>query len=149
MSWFGRQLAKYLTGDIAIGGSLSVAGAITGAPAAADWTPTLSAGGSMTVASPVITTARYMQIGKLVWVDLVAAMTLGGTADDEIYSTLPVAAANQTMPIAGFVIDSGTIVLARVQVASGDKIIFVRGDGADFTLTTNQRIRACGCYEAA
>lgn len=150
MSWFGRQLAKYLMGDIAIGGGLSVAGAISGAPAPANWTPTFSGAGSMTVASVSITTARYVRYGDLVWVSVMASMTLGGTANKDVLITVPVEENHSYQPLAAYVVDGGASMagLARVD---GGCIKVGRYDYANWTAapTANQYVVVCGIYEAA
>ena len=60
------------------------------------WTPTLSGSGSMTVSSPTISDAQYVQLGPIVYFKLwVSTMTLGGTAAGAIIATLPTSQVGQ------------------------------------------------------
>ena len=65
-----------------------------------DWfnyTPTLTASGSMTVSSPTITMAKFKIAGRQVFVNARCSFTLGGSASNSIYATVPVeCAANQS-----------------------------------------------------
>lgn len=54
-----------------------------------DWTPTLTASGSMTWTSRTITEARYMQIGKIVFFKVGITGTIGGSLSTELQFTLP------------------------------------------------------------
>lgn len=115
---------------------------------ALDWTPTLSGGAAMTIASPVIDSARYLRVGNFVWIELSFSATLGGTANPAVYSTLPVTPAAAEMPISGYVIDNGAVVAALVNILGG-QIGIHRYDFANWTLAANQRGRISGWYEAA
>jgi hypothetical protein len=56
----------------------------------ANWTPTLTASGSMTISGVTITDAQYLRVGPLVFFKLVCAFTLGGTLDLQVNATPPV-----------------------------------------------------------
>jgi hypothetical protein len=55
------------------------------------YTPTITPGGSMTVSSLVINDAQYMRIGPFVFIKLYIALTAGGTANNQIAFSLPIA----------------------------------------------------------
>ena len=58
-----------------------------------DWfnyTPTLSASGSMTVSSPSITLAAFSVKGQTVFLSIRASFTLGGSVSNTVYATLPI-----------------------------------------------------------
>lgn len=55
------------------------------------WTPAVTASGSMTVSGVTITTAQYTQVGPLIFFQVSASFTLGGTAATDVYISLPVA----------------------------------------------------------
>lgn len=55
-----------------------------------NWTPAVTASGSMTISGLTVTEAQYLRIGPLVFVKVFLAMTLGGTASNQIYITPPV-----------------------------------------------------------
>jgi hypothetical protein len=54
-----------------------------------DWTPTLTASGSMTWTSTSINEARYTQIGKIVFFKVNITGTVGGSLSTELQFTLP------------------------------------------------------------
>jgi hypothetical protein len=64
------------------------------------WTPTVTASGSMTISSLTITDAQYVRVGPLVYFKLQFSCTLGGTASNTIYATVPVnyAGTNSLVP---------------------------------------------------
>ena len=53
------------------------------------WTPTLSAGGSMTYTSTTITEARYFLVGKSLTMEVSISGTTGGTANTDLKFTIP------------------------------------------------------------
>jgi len=74
------------------------------------WVPTYGSNGSMTYTSVTTTIAEYHQIGKLVFFQIHANGTTGGTAATGITFTLPVTpAASATYQIGGacWIVDSG------------------------------------------
>lgn len=73
-----------------------------------DWVPTLGASGAMTYTSTTISYAKYMQIGKAVWLIIDVTGTTGGTPDTGLTFTLPVTAATSSRPKGiSFVADGG------------------------------------------
>jgi hypothetical protein len=59
-----------------------------------NWTPTFTAWASMTVSGLTISDSQYLRIGPWLFFKLyVSAMTLGGTASNQIFFSLPVAVA--------------------------------------------------------
>lgn len=61
-----------------------------------DWTPTFSAGGSMTFTSVTTNESRYCVVGNLLHYKIRANGTTGGTANPEIYFTAPINRADTT-----------------------------------------------------
>lgn len=60
-----------------------------------DWTPTFTAAAG-TPTTVTINLARYMQLGKMVWVSCDFTVTNKGTASSDFYYTLPVTASTTT-----------------------------------------------------
>ena len=54
-----------------------------------DWTPTVTASGSMTIASLSVQSARYSVIGRICFINYWVQFTTGGTADTTVYITAP------------------------------------------------------------
>jgi hypothetical protein len=73
-----------------------------------NWTPAITAWLSMTVSGVTITDAQYLQAGSIVYFKLHVAMTLGGTASNQIFIPLPLQVAGQS-----------TIVSAAVNTGTG------------------------------
>jgi hypothetical protein len=106
-SWRDAFQIAALTGGITFFSSVSFAAAATfsagvtfSAPASVTigsgwlaWAPTLTAFGSMTVSSVSLTDAQYLRVGPWVFCKLYASFTLGGTASNVIFATLPAAVA--------------------------------------------------------
>jgi hypothetical protein len=64
-----------------------------------NWTPTVTAGGSMTVSSLVINDAQYIVVGAVCFFKLFLAFTLGGTASFEVDVVLPLISVGQTTAV--------------------------------------------------
>lgn len=60
-------------------------------PAWANYTPTISGGGSMTVSGVTITDAQYVRLGPLVFFKLHFSCTFGGTLSNSVSASAPVA----------------------------------------------------------
>lgn len=60
------------------------------------WSPSVSCSGSMTFTGITVDTARYIQIGKMVFVTFFITGTVGGTPSSSIFVTTPVTAASAT-----------------------------------------------------
>lgn len=61
-----------------------------------NWTPTVTAWQSMTVSNVSFINAQYLRIGPIVFWHLLAQMTLGGTASNQIFLTSPVPIVGQS-----------------------------------------------------
>lgn len=114
-----------------------------------DWTPTLTADGSMTFTGTSIARARYAQIGKVVMFQIEFTGTVGGTPSTNLQFTLPVTAASTSGLAGGAVaLNPGNvggyyIPLSTSQLAGRlyDSSAWSAGSGRGF--------RASGLYEAA
>lgn len=115
-----------------------------------DWTPSYSAGGSMTYTSVTTTYAKYIQIGKTVFFRLRSSGTTGGTASNELKFTLPVNRADTDVTNMGatYVVDGG--VTGGVGYSdNANQCVIRRYDSANFALSTARQIVINGCYEVA
>lgn len=117
-----------------------------------DWTPTYSAGGSMTFGTITTNHAKYIQVGKIVFFTIYFTGTTGGSADPAINFSLPVAAkAGVQSNFAAAILDGGTALGGRAnQSGSGSSTVnCVRYDGANFGLGSGRGALVSGCYPAA
>ena len=113
-----------------------------------DWTPTLSASGSMSVTSVVITRARYAIIGKVVKFMVRADFTTGGTASNSLYFTLPVSSITNNNSHGCMVGDQGAF--AGFTFHLNTSTIGVRRyDSANWSLGASRYIQVSGSYEIA
>lgn len=113
------------------------------------WTPTYSASGSMTFTTVTTQYGRYLQIGKLVFFQLWASGTTGGTANTTISATLPIAAAaTVTVPIAATVFDA-TYSLGLAFATNAGVVDVSKSAGGNWALGASKSIFVGGFYEAA
>lgn len=173
MSWWERQWYKMLGGNVAIGGTLGVTGAITGPNVSSgadpghthsiylpltslnttDWTPVFTCSGSLTYTdgaggAPTITFAKYAQFGKLCFMSMRVSGTTGGTASNSILSTLPITAARSFQVLTTIVVD-GTAVPALAWLSSTTALTIRRYDSANYGLGADRAIWLTGVYEVA
>lgn len=100
------------------------------------YTPTLSVGGGSTYTSTTTTYAKYRQINKDVKVKANFTGTLGGSATDRIFVTLPVTTNGDSLAGSAHVVDNGTRVGAFIHSVSTTQIEIQRYDSANFTAGT-------------
>ena len=118
-----------------------------------DWTPTFSAGGSMTYAVSTLRYARYRRVGNGVEFALSAIGTTGGTADQDIFVALPIAPKNKTTDSVEAVFcsqigDPTPTFPANAFYSDSQNLLFIRkADGTNWTLGANRIIRVQGSYE--
>lgn len=114
-----------------------------------DWTPTFTGSGSMTFINVTITTARYAQIGKLVYLYLDAEGTVDGTPNKTIIYTLPVTAAYKIIYGWGAVYD-GVTLLARHRIGTDvTKGEVAKDDATNWNAGPSRYVRVGLLYEAA
>jgi hypothetical protein len=117
-----------------------------------NWTPTFTASGSMTIGSLSISIARYCQIGKIVYFQVYASMTTGGTASNAIKFTLPLsplASADNKIGGGCWVIDT-TAVGGLFGWQNGTTVIqCFKYDSSNFGLGASRAVNVQGFYEVA
>lgn len=112
-----------------------------------DWfnyTPTVTASGSMTIASLVINNASFSIKGKTVFLNVRATFTLGGTASTQVSVTLPVEAAS----IAGWSYGLGSFYdasssvsgWAYIAASTPDYIGIKKYDGSNMSLGAGRMV---------
>lgn len=114
------------------------------------WTPTYSAGGSMTYSSVTSNVARYCTIGSTVMFQLVATGTTGGTASTYVSFTLPVAPANtgDANVSGGCRCGDGGGVAGHYRYDNSDAAVFVfKYDSSNWGLGSGRQIMVQGQYE--
>lgn len=113
-----------------------------------DFTPTLSGSGSMTISSPSITVARYAAIGELIFVEVAASFTIGGTPDLSVKFDLPLAASGGCI-INGCVVDGGNELSGFALLTASSATVSVRRyDGSNWNSGASREIRLSGVYRS-
>lgn len=104
--------------------------------------------GSMTFAITATNRAKYIQIGKLVLLDLSVTGTTAGTAHTDITLTLPVAGLGDGFysPIACSVSDT-TIIAGNCRIST--QAAFRKYDSSNWGLGVSRLVECCGIYVAA
>lgn len=111
-----------------------------------DYTPTISAGGSMTVSS-VTEDTRYSIDGACIDMQMDASFTLGGTASNQINVSLPVSPLIFLTGVALDVTDnSGRVGVQAYTQNISNVIEILTENGANFTLGTGGTIRLMARY---
>lgn len=116
-----------------------------------DWTPSYSAGGSMTYTSVLTNIARYKRFRDYVIFEARALGTTGGVAADNIRFTLPVVGKNITTAYNNFTcwIDDGgsSCGFATTNTGDGQTVAVYRYDGAVYGLGASRGFSISGLYE--
>jgi len=86
---------KAVTGDVTLFGPVTISAPQSMAFGSGwlAWSPSITAFGSMTVASVSLTDVQYLRVGPWVFCKLYGSFTLGGTASNIVFLTLPVTVA--------------------------------------------------------
>jgi hypothetical protein len=118
------------------------------------WTPTITASGSMTITSVSITAASYVQVGPLIWFEVEFHGVLGGTLDQFVSASLPVASASigGRSPVFGVFSYTDTSHWQgcySVINNGGSSVSWVANGGANFTTSGTAYFSASGFYAIA
>ena len=117
----------------------------------ADWSPSYGASGSMTY-NPVTThTARYIQLGKVVFFFLRASGTTGGTASTSIYFDLPINVnSSQSISVGDCKLIDGSNLSGFTYWVNGSSVVYVeKYDRSNWGIGAGREICVTGCYEVA
>lgn len=119
-----------------------------------DWTPTMSASGSMTVSGVTVSLAQYFTIGSTVFFDVTLLFTLGGSAAPLVFFTLPLEGVPgnvQSAFPANVADNSGSVPGSfwRVYDADGTKALVALNGVVNWTLGAGASINIQGRYEVA
>jgi len=120
-----------------------------GFPQYFDWTPTLSASGSMTITSPSYNYKKFKVVGSTCFWELDFNATLGGTASDQVYITSPISRLETNgYAQSGFgrVYDAG-LVIPAVAWNGGSQTEFMIQKGTNYGLGAGREFRLKGFYE--
>lgn len=116
-----------------------------------NWTPTLSASGSMTYTSTIITVASYKVIGKTVFFRMAVNGTIGGTPSNYILFTLPIpmkAPVNNSFTGEAFDGDSSRHGVATIRSIDANTVQVGRTSiSSNWSAGSNRAWRASGFYE--
>lgn len=116
-----------------------------------DWTPSYSAGGSMTYTSVTTNIARYKRFRDYVLFQIRALGTTGGVADTNLRFSLPVIAKNVTTAynnVAGWVDDGGSVCgFGTTNLGDGATMAVYRYDLGSYGLGANRGFSISGLYE--
>lgn len=126
-------------------------GAIASNDAWTAWSPTYSAGGSMTLGSVTTNLAHYFQVGKMVFYRLDSSGgTIGGTPANALRFTAPITAKDTFgSPGTGFASDTNGTYGAFAAFVSASVIAVEKYSQANFATGGSGGMVITGCYEAA
>lgn len=111
-----------------------------------NFSPTLSASGSMTVSNSNILFARYAAIGELVFIEFNATFTIGGTPDLSINFDLPLKS-NGDFFLPAVVKDGGNELSGMALTSADSKTLRTRRyDASNWNTGGNREIRISGYY---
>lgn len=117
-----------------------------GFPSSFNYTPTLSATGSMTIASSTINIAKWWTIGALTQFTVDIEVSFGGTASTGFLVSPPITPTVNNMAFAANCRDTGSGALpvgtGTVSIASG--LVFRKADVSNWTLAATSRVYGCG-----
>lgn len=117
------------------------------------WTPTYSASGSMTYTSTTTLLARFSTSNKVCVFELACDGTTGGTANNQIYASLPV---KQSSNLSGatdngtacrIVVGGANAVGLSVFNSDGLRVGFLKSDASNWPLSATNRGYQIGSYE--
>jgi len=111
------------------------------------WSPTYGASGAMTYTAVTSTSARYIQIGKLVFFNLDAVGTTGGVANTTLTFSLPVTCSGRNHCMGGQIYQAaGKASQVIVSSGGGSALLY---DSSNLSLAASTYLRVAGIYEAA
>jgi hypothetical protein len=111
-----------------------------------DWTPTVTASGSMTISSLSITRAKYQVHGSVLHFVIGMTFTTGGTASTDVIFTLPGGYTMSTSQGQGYghFVDGSTTDVLRSNYQSSTSIWVKKRDGSNWGLGTSRAIYITG-----
>lgn len=113
-----------------------------------DWDPDVRS--TMTLTALVVSQARYLQVGKMVWFKLVASFTTGGVASTIVSFDLPINQGSDGEEVFNASInDGGNRGATAFTDTGGDlRIVVFRSDGANWGLGASRILRVTGWYQS-
>ena len=141
--------SDYSVANAAITDAAFSKGGGVGHPIWFNWTPSFTAGGSMTYTSVVTEVADYCIVGRVCHIILFAYGTTGGTASNQLFATLPIPATQRTANVAlGFDAASGgrREVLALIDPASLTQVSLLLPGFANWSLGVGREIKISLSY---
>lgn len=112
----------------------------------ADWTPTFTASGALTVTVGARTQQHYAALYDLITIDLQTEITLGGSADLNIYATLPTLNPELGGSLSAFLEIGSTLYPLVATVSSGPLLRLRRADNTNFPNSGTGVITVTGSY---
>ena len=141
-------LANEAIADVAI----SRAANPLGWPGWFNWTPTITASGSMTIVDSDITLAKYCPSGRSLVVNINITFETGGTANNSIYTSSPCPLAATGRALSANVRDatsgtplSGAGVTAEISAAW--QLVARKGDASNFGIGAGRQVQLSGTVE--
>jgi len=107
-----------------------------------NYTPTVTASGSMTITDLVVDTARYTLIGNSMGLEISISFTTGGTASNQVDITFPFSIITATYRSFYSGVKQPNFSPGWVYAPGASSFGVRRYDGANYTLTTSVRIQA-------
>jgi len=116
-----------------------------------DWTPNYTQYTTMTFTSITTNFARYCKVGKLCFIELSAYGTLGGTINDSIDFSPPIAGTHEIFMPAGWAQPYTDVLSSGVMRSNSAGTVFrvYKADVAQYQVGNTVKIVVSGVYEVA
>lgn len=117
------------------------------------WTPIFTASGAMAVSGVNLLDAQYLRVGPWVFFKIYVAFTLGGTADQAVYASLPVIPVGQPVALAILIqvltgANYPVPAIAYSDSTSGGRVFMRSGSAVNFALGS-YNVMVSGFYRCA
>ena len=109
-----------------------------------NWTPTVTAAGSMTISNLVVDVARYTTIGDSLAFEVAIKFDTGGTASVEVYITYPFSVITSSYRTFEAMETNSSLSAGVVYAPTATHFGVRRSGGSNWTLAANLRISANG-----
>jgi hypothetical protein len=115
-----------------------------------NYTPTLSASGSMTCTLGSVYNAKYCIIGNLVTLKTYVSGTMGGTAGISIYQSLPITTSNtHSLLSTSFITNNSVAALSKLSALDAQTLDMNKIDDSNYVASGTSYIRVFISYEIA
>jgi hypothetical protein len=112
------------------------------------WVPAITCSGSLTLSSISVALARYTIDNNKLFYEIRFSGTLGGSASNVIYFTVPInCAQSANAPGMGYGFTAGIVAACNVTAGTPDKIGVLKYDVSNYATSGSCTVAVSGCYE--